>query len=95
MIVRRIAAPTTALFISLTLVAGAGPAWAARGEDSQDRDRRNAESEASEQEVNPCPEDLWTIAVPVDGLACVLLIPKEEKEQDAEKAAEEKKNRRN
>ena len=91
MIVPRIAAPTTALFVTLSLFAGAGPAFAARGETSEERERREAEKKAEEEQVEPCPEDLWTIALPVEGLACVLLLPKDEKDQDAQKAAEEKK----
>ena len=89
MIVRRIAAPTTALFVTLSLAAGASPAFAARGESPEERERR--EAEAAEEEVNPCPEDLWTVALPVEGLACVLLLPKDEKDQDAQKAHDEKK----
>ena len=92
MIVRKIAAPTTALFVTLSLVAGASPAFAARGESPEDREQREAEAKAAEEEeVNPCPEDLWTVALPIEGLACVLLLPKDEKDQDAQKAQEEKK----
>ena len=91
MIVPRIAAPTTALFVTLSLVVGAGPALAARGESPEDREKREAEAKAAEEEVNPCPEDLWTVALPIEGLACVLLLPKDEKDQDAQKAADEKK----
>ena len=94
MIVRRIAVPTTALFVTLSLVAGASPAFAARGESPEDRERREAEAKAAEEEVNPCPDDLWTIALPIEGLACVLLLPKDEQDQDAQKAAEEKKKNR-
>ena len=91
MIVPRIAAPATALFVTLSLVAGAGPAFAARGETPEEREQREAENKADEEQVEPCPEDLWTVALPVEGLACVLLLPKDEKDQDAKKAQEEKK----
>ena len=94
MIVRRIAAPTTALFVTLSLFAGTGPAFAARGESPEDREQREAEAKAAEEEVNPCPEDLWTIALPIEGLACVLLLPKDEQDRDAQKAADEKKKDR-
>ena len=79
---------------TLSLFAGAGPAFAARGETSEEREQREAEKKAEEEQVEPCPEDLWTIALPVEGLACVLLLPKDEKDQDAQKAAEEKKKDR-
>lgn len=52
----------------------------ARGEDPDDndddgrRDRRRSQG----PEQNPCPEELWNVALPIEGLACVLLLPKED-----------------
>jgi len=93
MTARRFAAPVTALLAAVMLAGSALPASAARGtQPDADREQAEAEAAAEEEEVNPCPENLWTVALPIEGLACILLLPKDEQDQDAQKAAEEKKN---
>ena len=50
---------------------------AARGNDNGDPE---PSEQQQEQEVKPCPTDQWTIPLEVKGLACILLLPKTEKD---------------
>ncbi len=75
-----------AMLVSVT-VASAGAAGAAvphrdgvyvptaRGEDPGASESPN-KSDKKNQKEELCPQDKWVIAVPVEGLACVLLLPK-------------------
>lgn len=64
------------------------------GDDEMDDEQKGKKAEKPE----PCPVDLWTIGLPVEGLACVLLFPKTDKETGEEEPAEDergdRKNRR-
>jgi hypothetical protein len=89
---RRSACLTVALAVLVSLtVASAGSAGAtldkggayvpaARGDapgDSQADERsEKANKKNQKQEPENCPQDLWVIAIPIEGLACVLLLPK-------------------
>ncbi|MGH9000680.1 MAG: hypothetical protein ACRDY7_14975 [Acidimicrobiia bacterium] len=79
MTIRRIAALLGTGIIASSLFAGAGIAGAgtlARGPGEGDSPEEEETDEATQQE--PCPQDLWTIPLEVEGLACILLIPKDE-----------------
>src|SRR5918992_3518914 len=95
MIVRRCAAPLAALMFTSTLIAGAGPAFAARGEDP-DAEEERAEEERAKAEAEPpvpCPEEFWTVPLQIEGLACVLLLPKDEADQKQAQGDEEREER--
>ena len=80
-----------AVLVSLTL-ASAGSAGAipdpggtyvpaARGEDpgSDQSDENNDKADKAKKqkaEEENCPQEKWVIALPIEGLACVLLLPK-------------------
>lgn len=58
-----------------------------RGIDPDDRDGDGRPDKEEEPEQLACPTELWNIPVEIDGLACILLLPKEtpdeeENEQD-------------
>lgn len=95
---RRSACLTVALAVLLSLtVASAGIAGAtpdkggvyvptARGEDP-DTDESADDSAAAKKKKakeETCPQDKWVVAVPVEGLACVLLLPKPPPEGEGE-----------
>ncbi len=50
---------------------------AARGNDNGDPE---PQQEQEEVKPKPCPTDQWTIPLEVKGLACILLLPKTEKD---------------
>ena len=99
---RRSACLTVALavLVSLTLAAGAAGATVdpggayvptARAEDPGDSEDDGGKAERTRkgqkaEEPENCPQELWVIALPVEGLACVLLLPKplEEEEEEEE-----------
>ena len=86
---RRSACLSVALAVLMSLVvASAGTAGAtpdpggvsmpvARGEDpgTEDSDKEKSDK-AKKAQKEDCPQDLWVVAVPIEGLACVLLLPK-------------------
>lgn len=89
MLKRRVALPLAALtaLATLPVLAGAAPAGASgagavpsplsRGNDG---DNGDPDGPASEEKKDNCPTELWTIPLEVKGLACVLLLPKPEKQ---------------
>ena len=92
MLTRRVALPLAALTAAATmpLLAGAAPAGASGAvanpaPESRGRNRpgdpRAPEKKAQEPQQN-CPTTLWTIPLEVKGLACLLLLPKPEKQGD-------------
>ena len=90
MLTRRVALPLAALTAFATLpVLAAAPAGAssavmrptARGGDNGDpQGPSQADEEHDEEQKDNCPTELWTIPIEVKGLACVLLLPKPEKQ---------------
>jgi hypothetical protein len=83
---RRVALSLAALTALATMPVLAGtPAGAsgaivsptARGDDNGDPEGPEVQEE---QKVKPCPTDQWTIPLEVKGLACILLLPKTEKD---------------
>jgi hypothetical protein len=92
MLTRRVALPLAALtaLATLPVLAGAAPAGASsavvkptpdsRGKDNGDpegpRDRKN------EEPKDNCPTELWTVPLEVKGLACILLLPKPERQSE-------------
>jgi hypothetical protein len=75
------------LMVASAGVAGATPdkgggayVPAARGQDPGPDDSANDpakdKADKKNQKEELCPQDKWVIAVPVEGLACVLLLPK-------------------
>jgi hypothetical protein len=90
MLTRRIALPIAALtaMATLPLLAGAAPAGASTGSRSGiasrgDRpgDPKGPDKKAEEPQNN-CPTTLWTIPLEIKGLACILLLPKPEKQSE-------------
>ena len=91
MLTRRVALPLAALtaLATLPVLAGAAPAGASgavmkpapasRGRSGGSGDRS---SKKAEQPPNNCPTTLWTIPLEINGLACLLLLPKPEKQGD-------------
>lgn len=76
-----------ALLALVSLVATVGPASAfqdgggtyvpaARGSQDPDNPDSSSSEAKKKPKQEPCPQELWTIALPVEGLACVLLLPK-------------------
>lgn len=58
---------------------------AARGDDNGPGDGMNGpgkEEAKPEPKPEPCPVELWNLSVPVEGVACVLLLPKSEKKEE-------------
>jgi hypothetical protein len=89
MLTRRVALPLAALtaFATLPVLAGAAPAGAssvmkpsplARG-GGENGDPEGPSAKNKEQKDN-CPTELWTVPLEVKGLACILLLPKPEKQ---------------
>ena len=76
---------TLAVLVSLTLAtagaAGAAPhrdgiyVPAARAEDPG-ASESPSKNEKKNQKEELCPQEKWVIALPVEGLACILLLPK-------------------
>ncbi len=87
---RRVALSLAALtaLATLPVLSGATPAGAsgavltpspmARGND--DGHPEGPHDNGRHEEQNNCPTELWTIPLEVKGLACILLLPKPEKE---------------
>ena len=92
MLTRRVALPLAALtaLATLPVLAGAVPAGASDAvakpaPDSRGKpgDPRGPEKKKQdEQKPNNCPTTLWTIPLEIKGLACLLLLPKPEKQGD-------------
>lgn len=97
MLKRRVALPLAALTAlatlpALALVAPAGasgatvaPSPLSRGADG---DNGDPDGPASEEKKDNCPTELWTVPLEVKGLACVLLLPKPEKQGESGGEAE-------
>ncbi|MGH9039622.1 MAG: hypothetical protein ACRDZ3_05270 [Acidimicrobiia bacterium] len=95
---RRSACLTVALAVLLSLtVASAGTAGAtpdqggvfvpvARGEDPDTDESADDTAAAKKKKAKEetCPQEKWVIALPVEGLACVLLLPKPPPEGEGE-----------
>ena len=89
MLTRRIALPIAALTALATLpvlaaaapagASGAGPGVASRGH--RPGDPRGPEKK--EEPPNNCPTTMWTIPLEIKGLACILLLPKPEKQGES------------
>jgi hypothetical protein len=93
MLTRRVALPLAALTALATMPvlasavpAGASDAMAKPAPDSRGRNRpgdpRAPEKKAEDADQNNCPTTLWTIPLEIKGLACLLLLPKPEKQGD-------------
>lgn len=87
MLTRRVALPLAALTAFATLpVLAATPAGAssavmkpaARGGD--DNGDPEGPAAANQEQKDNCPTELWTVPLEVKGLACILLLPKPEKQ---------------
>ncbi len=86
---RRSSCVWVALLALVSLVATVGPVSAsptgdgtyvpaARGsQDPNNPDNSSSETKKKPQQ-EPCPQELWNIALPIEGLACILLLPKSE-----------------
>jgi hypothetical protein len=97
MLTRRVALPLAALtaMATMPLLAGAAPAGASgavmkpapssRGKDNGDPNGPDGKQQKKEAEPpKNCPTEMWTIPLEVKGLACLLLLPKPEKQGDGE-----------
>lgn len=97
MLTRRVALPLAALtaFATLPVLAGAAPAGASRaatnpsplargGGENGDPDGPSAKNQ---EEKDNCPTELWTVPLEVKGLACILLLPKPEKQNGGDEEA--------
>ncbi|HEY3240769.1 MAG TPA: hypothetical protein VGL92_14465, partial [Acidimicrobiia bacterium] len=85
---RRSACLLVALAVLLPLmVVSAGPAGAtvdkggayvpaARAEDPGANESGKDKADKKNQKEELCPQDKWVIGLPIEGLACVLLLPK-------------------
>ena len=88
---RRSACLTVALAVLVSLtVASAGAVGAtpdkggvyvpaARGEDpgpNDPADEKSDKADKKSQREELCPQEKWVIALPIEGLACILLLPK-------------------
>jgi hypothetical protein len=88
MLTRRIALPIAALtaMATMPLLAGAAPAGASPASHSGIASRGDRPGDPkgpdkkAEQPQNNCPTTLWTIPLEIKGLACLLLLPKPEKQ---------------
>ena len=96
MLTRRVALPLAALtaLATLPVLAGAAPAGAssavlkptpaARGNDDGDPEGPRGRND---EERDNCPTELWTIPLEIKGLACILLLPKPERQdQDGDES---------
>ena len=54
------------------------PVIASRGDDGDNGDPEGPNGK--KEKVDNCPTDMWTVPLEVKGLACVLLLPKPEKQ---------------
>ena len=94
MLTRRVALSLAALtaLATLPVLSGAAPAGAsgavltpspmARGNDDGDPEGPDS---SRQEEQNNCPTEMWTIPLEIKGLACILLLPKPDQEdQDGE-----------
>src|SRR5207237_7234020 len=68
----RLASPVSTQDLGRTLVPNA------RGTDPGNG---TADDQKKKEKQKPCPEELWTIPLQVEGLACILLLPKKEEQQ--------------
>ena len=99
MLTRRVALPLAALTALATMPvlasavpAGASGAVAKPAPESRGRQRpgdprgpeKNAKEKRAQEEQNNCPTALWTIPLEVKGLACLLLLPKPEKQGEGD-----------
>ncbi len=88
---RRSACLSVALAVLMSLmVTSAGAAGAipdpggayvptARGEDpdaADSADEKEKADKTKKAQKEDCPQDMWVVALPIEGLACVLLLPK-------------------
>jgi hypothetical protein len=91
MLTRRVALSMAALtaLATMPVLSGAAPAGAsgavvtpsARGNDNGDPEGPDGNNKSkAEPKPKPCPTDQWTIPLEVKGLACILLLPKTEKD---------------
>lgn len=101
-------AALVAMLVATVGAAGASPGVAdvddgisipvARGEDPGDSDdddgSRRGRRQSEEPKQKPCPEELWNVAVPIEGLACLLLLPKEDVPSAEDESSEEDRSRR-
>ena len=98
MLTRRIALPIAALtaLATLPLLAGAAPAGASGavvqpavpasrggGPGDGNGDPKGPQEKKKEEPPNNCPTTMWTIPLEIKGLACILLLPKPEKQGEA------------
>lgn len=69
----------TAMLALLALLSPplAGIAAADRGIDPDDRDGDGRSDRQAEAQPLPCPTHQWNVPVEIEGLACILLLPKE------------------
>ena len=93
MLTRRIALTIAALtaLATLPVLAGAGPASAADGfvkPTPMSRGNDNGDPEGprgkNDEPKDNCPTELWTVPLEVKGLACILLLPKPEKQSEGD-----------
>ena len=92
MLMRRIALPIAGLTALATVpvlasVAPAGassaiakPAPESRGGDNGGSGDPKGPGKQNEQPPNNCPTQMWTVPLEIKGLACILLLPKPEKQ---------------
>ena len=67
-----------------TVTGSYSPMARAPKDDAAAEDAKNKKKEQS-----PCPQDMWTVPLEIEGLACVLLLPKDnskEKKNEEDKA---------
>jgi len=95
MLTRRIALPIAALtaLATLPVLAGAAPAGAsgAVGKPAPESRGRNGDRpgdpkgpKKNDEPPNNCPTTMWTVPLEIKGLACILLLPKPEKQGGAD-----------
>jgi hypothetical protein len=97
MLTRRIALPIAALtaLATLPVLAGAAPAGASgavvqpasRGGSDDGGDPQGPDGK--KEKPDNCPTELWTIPLEVKGLACVLLLPKPDKQAEGGEGGED------
>jgi hypothetical protein len=92
MLTRRVALPLAALtaLATMPVLASAVPAGASgavakpapesRGRNRPGDPRGPQKEKKADEDQNNCPTTLWTIPLEVKGLACLLLLPKPEKQ---------------
>jgi hypothetical protein len=89
MLTRRVALPLAALtaLATMPVLVGAAPAGASGAvirpaPESRGRSGGSGDRKKADQPQNNCPTTLWTIPLEIKGLACLLLLPKPEKQGD-------------